>query len=347
MKLGLMTHFFGDANLRIPMERIKRAEELGYDSVWTAETYGADAITPLAFIGAHTKRIRVGTAIAQLAARTPANLAMCAQTIDAMIGEGRVMIGIGVSGPQIVEGWYGQPWGKPNHRLRDYVAIMKKILKREGPVTHEGREISLPYPKDAPGSSGLGKPLKSILHGNANIPILLGTGTPTNIRMTAEIADGWVSGNKWVPGRQDYYRPIIEEGLAKRKDGKTWKDFVIYGSVGIHINQDVKAAFAALKPMIALYVGGMGAKQMNFHKDNMVNRGFGEAAERIQELFLAKKKDEAIAAVPDEFVDSGALIGPPERIRERWKLWADCGLSHIKITNADDEAMELMAKIAL
>ena len=347
MKLGLMTTFFGDANLRIPIERIKRAEELGYDSVWTAESYGADAITPLAWIGAQTKRIRLGTGIAQLSARTPANLAMCAQTIDAMVGEGRVIVGIGVSGPQIVEGWYGQPWGKPNYRLRDYVAIMKKILKREGPVSHEGREISLPYPKDAPGSSGLGKPLKSILHGNPNIPILLGTGTPTNIRMTAEIADGWVSGNKWVPGRQDYYRPIIEAGLAKRTDGKTWKDFIIYGSVGIHINSDVKAALAALKPMIALYVGGMGAKQMNFHKDNMVNRGFGDAANRIQELFLAKRKDEAVAAVPDEFVDQGALIGPPERIRERWKLWADCGLSHIKILNANDEAMELMARIAL
>ena len=347
MKLGLMTTFFGDANLRIPIERIKRAEELGYDSVWTAETYGADAITPLAWIGAQTKRIRLGTGIAQLSARTPANLAMCAQTIDAMVGEGRVIVGIGVSGPQIVEGWYGQPWGKPNYRLRDYVAIMKKILKREGPVSHEGREISLPYPKDAPGSSGLGKPLKSILHGNPNIPILLGTGTPTNIRMTAEIADGWVSGNKWVPGRQDYYRPIIEAGLAKRTDGKTWKDFIIYGSVGIHINSDVKAALAALKPMIALYVGGMGAKQMNFHKDNMVNRGFGDAANRIQELFLAKRKDEAVAAVPDEFVDQGALIGPPERIRERWKPWADCGLSHIKILNANDEAMELMARIAL
>jgi F420-dependent oxidoreductase-like protein len=347
MKLGLTTSFFGDAHPRVPIERIRRAEELGYDSVWTAETYGCDAITPLAWIGAQTKRIRLGTGIAQLSARTPANLAMCAQTIDAMVGEGRMIVGIGVSGPQIVEGWYGQPWGKPNYRLRDYVAIMKKILKREGPVTHEGREISLPYPKDAPGSSGLGKPLKSILHGNPDIPILLGTGTPTNIRMTAEIADGWVSGNKWVPGREGYYRPIIEEGLKKRTDGKTWKDFTIYGSVAIHINHDVKAAMAALKPTIALYVGGMGAKQMNFHKDNMVNRGFGEAADRIQELFLAKRKDEAIAAVPDEFVDQGALIGPPERIRERWKLWADSGLTHIKIANADDEAMELMARIAL
>jgi len=347
MKLGLMTTFFGQARPEVPIALIKRAEELGYDAVWTAETYGTDAITPLAWIGAQTRRIRLATGIAQLSARTPANLAMCAQTIDAMCGEGRVLVGIGVSGPQIVEGWYGQPWGKPNFRLRDYVAIMKKILKREAPVAHVGREISLPYPKDAPGSSGLGKPLKSILHGNPNIPIFLGTGTPTNIRMTAEIADGWVAGNKWVPGRHAYYRGIIEEGLAKRSDGRKLKDFTIYGSTSVHINNDVKAAFAALKPMIALYVGGMGAKQMNFHKDNMVNRGFGDAANRIQELFLAGRKDEAVQAVPDEFVDQGALVGPPDRIRERWKPWVETGLTHIIINNASDDVVELMAKVAL
>ena len=345
MKLGLMTSFFGDAQLRVPIERIRRAEALGYDSVWTAETYGSDALTPLAFIGAHTRRIRLGTAIAQLAARTPANIAMSAQTIDAMAGEGRMMLGIGVSGPQIVEGWYGQPWGKPNHRLRDYVAIIKKVLRREHPVTHDGSEISLPY-KGA-GSIGLGKPLKSILHGNPHIPVFLGTGTPTNIRMTAEIADGWVSGNKWVPGRQHYYGPIIEEGLARRKDGRTRKDFVVYGAVAVKLAQDVKAAIGAAKPKLALYVGGMGARSMNFHKDNMVNRGFGEAAGRIQELFLAGRKDEAAAAVPDEFVDGGMLIGPPERIRERWKPWADCGLDRIMLLSQNDEVIELMARIAL
>jgi F420-dependent oxidoreductase-like protein len=345
MKLGLTTTFFGDAQPRVPIERIRRAEELGYDSVWTAETYGTDAMTPLAWIGAHTKRIRLATGIAQLAARPPANLAMCAQTIEAMVGEGRVIIGIGVSGPQIVEGWYGQPWGKPNYRLRNYVAIMKKIFAREAHVTHDGREISLPY--HGPGSSDLGKPLKSIIHGNPDIPIVLGTGTPTNIRMTAEVADGWAAGNKWVPGRQNYYRGIIEEGLARRTDGRTWNDFTVYGSVSVYLNKDVKAALAALKPMIGLYVGGMGAQTMNFHKDNMVNRGFGDAAERIQELFLAGRKDEAIDAVPDEFVDQGALVGPPERIRERWAAWADSGLTYVKIGTANDEAMELMARIAL
>ncbi|MGE0386127.1 MAG: LLM class F420-dependent oxidoreductase [Gammaproteobacteria bacterium] len=342
MKLGLMTHFFGEARPRIPLERILRAEALGYDAVWTAETYGTDAITPLAFIGAHTRRIRLGTSIAQLAARSPANLAMCAQSIDAMAGQGRMIVGLGVSGPQIVEGWYGQPWGKPNHRLRDYVAIMKKILRREGPVAHDGREISLPW--RGPGASGLGKPLKSILHGNPAIPILLGTGTDTNIRMTAEIADGWLAGNKWVPARAAHFEPIIAAGLARRTDGL--KALPIYAQVRVNVEADVKAALAAWKPQIALYVGGMGARSMNFHKDNMVARGYGAAADRIQELFLAGRKDEATAAVPDEFVDEGALVGPPERIRARLKPWIDGGIAQLIVQVGNDEAMELMASIA-
>jgi len=344
MRLGLATGFFGDAHPQVPIKLIQHAEAAGFDSVWTAETYGCDAMTPLAFIGAQTRRIRLGTNIAQLAARSPANLAMCAQTIDAMAGEGRMILGIGVSGPQIVEGWYGQPWGKPNYRLRDTVAIVKKILRREGPVSHEGREISLPY--KGPGSSGLGKPLKSILHGNANIPVMLGTGTPTNIRMTAEIADGWLAGSKWVPGRDAHFRAIVEEGLAKRADGKKLKDFPIIGIAAVHLSNDVKGALAKLKPHIALYVGGMGAKNMNFHKDNMVNRGFGDAANRIQELFLAGRKDEATDAVPDEFVDQGALVGPPERLRERYKVWADTGLTQLLVTNVNEEAVDVLAKAA-
>jgi F420-dependent oxidoreductase-like protein len=327
------------------MARIQRAEELGFDSVWTAETYGTDAITPLAFIGAHTKRIRLATGIAHLAARSPANMAMCAQTIEAMCGEGRMIIGIGVSGPQIVEGWHAQPWGRPNPRLRDYVTILKKILRRDGPVSHDGREIAVPY--KGPGSSGLGKPLKSILHGNPSIPVLLGTGTPVNIRMTAEIADGWVAGNKWVPGREGYYRKLVEEGLARRSDGMTWEKFLLYGAVSVYLGDDVKALFARMKPHIALYVGGMGAKSMNFHKDNMINRGFSEAANRIQELFLSGRKEEAAAAVPDEFIDQGALVGPMERIRGRWQNWLDTGLTHIVINNSNDEVMEMMARVAL
>ena len=342
MKLGISIGYAG-AKLELPMKRILRAEELGFDSVWTAETYSSDALTPLAYIAALTKKIRLATGIVQLAARPPANLAMCAQTIDALAGGNRMMIGLGVSGPQIVEGWYGQPWGKPNTRIRDYVAIVKKILKREGPVSHEGKEISLPY--KGPGSIGLGKPLKSIMHGNPNIPILLGTATPTNIRMTAEIADGWLTMHLAPESLKKQYLPILQEGFAKRTDGKTLKDFEIRGSLAVYINNDVRAALDALKPGIALYAGGMGAKDKNFHKDAMVDRGFADAAERIQELYLAGRKEEAAAAVPDEYVDDENLVGSPERIKERWKRWLDSGITSCCFIGASDEVVELMGKI--
>ena len=342
MKLGISLGF-GAAKFELPMQRILRAEALGFDSVWSAETYGSDAMSPLAYIAALTKRIRLGTGVAQLAARTPANLAMTAQTIDALAGGNRMIIGLGVSGPQIVEGWYGQPWGKPNARLRDTVAIVKKILKREGPVVHDGKEISLPY--QGPGSSGLGKPLKSILHGNAEIPILLGTSTPANVRMTAEVADGWISMHLAPHDLKKKYLPLINEGLARRTDGKTLRDFEIRISIGAQIAPDVRQALDAMKPMVALFVGGMGARGKNFHKEAMIDRGYAEAAERIQELFLAGRKDEAAAAVPDEFIDEEALIGPPERIKERWRLWEDSGATTICFTSAGDEIVELMGKI--
>ena len=343
MKVALSLNY-AHAKMELPIQRILRAEQLGFDSVWTAETYSSDAITPLAFIGALTKRIRLGTSIAALAARTPANLAMCAQTIDAMAGEGRMMLGIGVSGPQIVEGWHGQPWGKPADRMRDYVAIIKKILRREGPVSHQGREISLPYPKDAPGSSGLGKPLKSILHGNPNIPVMLGTATKGNIRLAAEIADGWLSMHL-VPGSLKEYIPVLEEGFAKRTDGMTLKNFVIRGSVSVKVTDDVKKAIDAAKPHVALYVGGMGAKDKNFHKDAMIRRGFPEAAERIQELFMAGRNDEAAAAVPDDYIDDEGLMGPPDRIRERWGRWRDSGLTILSISTPNDEAVEVIGSL--
>src|SRR6266851_1640491 len=196
MKLGLAIGYSG-AHLDIPVKLVQRAEELGYDSVWTAEAYGSDAVTPLAFLAAHTSRIKLGTGIMQLAARTPANAAMSAATVDAMAGGGRFIVGLGVSGPQIVEGWYGQPWGKPYWRIKDYVAIMRKIFTREAPVSHEGREISLPYRGD--GAMGVGKPLKSILHCRPDIPIYLGTGNEATVKLTAEIADGWLPLG-FVPG---------------------------------------------------------------------------------------------------------------------------------------------------
>ena len=342
MKLGLSIGY-SRAQLDIPVKLVQRAEELGYDSVWTAEAYGSDAVTPLAYLAALTKRIKLGTGIMQLAARTPANAAMSAATVDAMAGGGRFIAGLGVSGPQIVEGWYGEPWGKPYYRMKDYVAIMRKIFSREGPVTHDGKEYSLPY--TGPGALGIGKPLKSILHMNPDIPIYLATGNESTVKLTAEIADGWLPMG-FMPGAMDEYRPWLEEGFKRAGNGKTMKDFAITASVHVEVENDVKAALARLKPEVALYVGGMGHKDKNFHNDIMVRRGFGDAAKRIQELYLAHAKDEAIAAVPDEWVDMKSLVGPAARIRERYRAWEDCGADTISVRSRQPEAIEVMAQAA-
>lgn len=342
MKLGLSIGY-SRARLDIPVRLVQRAEELGYDSVWTAEAYGSDAVTPLAYLAAKTSRIKLGTGIMQLAARTPANAAMSAATVDAMAGGGRFIAGIGVSGPQIVEGWYGQPWGRPYYRMRDYVAIMRKIFAREAPVTHEGKEISLPYTSE--GATGLGKPLKSILHMNPNIPIYLATGSETTVKLTAEIADGWLPMG-FMPGAMAEYRPWLDEGFKRAGNGKGFKDFSVQASVHVEVDNDVKAALQRLKPEVALYVGGMGHKTKNFHNDIMVRRGFGDAAKRIQELYLAHRKDEAIAAVPDEWVDLKSLVGPPARIMERYRAWEESGADSLSVRSRQPEAIEVMARAA-
>jgi F420-dependent oxidoreductase-like protein len=342
MKLGLSIGY-SKARLEVPVELVQRAEALGYDSVWTAEAYGTDAVTPLAYLAGKTSRIKLGTAIMQLAARTPANAAMSVATVDALAGEGRFICGIGVSGPQIVEGWYGQPWGKPYWRIRDYVAIMRKVLAREAPVTHEGREISLPY--TGPGATGVGKPLRSILHMNADIPIYLGTGNEATVKLTAEIADGWLPLG-FVPGTMPEYRPWLEEGFKRAGGGKSLRTFAIQGSVHVEVSDDVKASLDKLKPEVALYVGGMGHRDKNFHKDMLVRRGYKDAAERIQELFLAHRKDEAAAAVPDEWVDAKSLVGPPERIKQRYRAWEESGLTGLTVRSRQPEAIEVMAEAA-
>jgi F420-dependent oxidoreductase-like protein len=341
MKLGLSIGY-SRAQLDIPVKLVQRAEELGYDSVWTAEAYGSDAVTPLAYLAALTKRIKLGTGIMQLAARTPANAAMSAATVDAMAGGGRFIACIGVSGPQIVEGWYGQPWGRPYYRMKDYVAIMRKIFAREAPVTHDGREIALPY--TGPGSAGLAKPLKSILHMNP-IPIYLATGSESTVKLTAEIADGWLPMG-FVPGAMAEYRPWLEEGFRRAGNGKGFADFAVHASVHVEVDNDVKGALDRLKPEVALYVGGMGHKTKNFHNDIMVRRGFGDAAQRIQELYLAKRKDEAIAAVPDEWVDLKSLVGPAARIKQRYRAWEDSGADSLSVRSRQPEAIEVMAQAA-
>ena len=342
MKLGLSIGYSGAA-LEVPVDLVQRAEALGYDSVWTAEAYGSDAVTPLAFLAGKTQHIKLGTAIMQLAARTPANAAMSAATVDALAGGGRFIAGIGVSGPQIVEGWYGQPWGKPYWRIKDYVEIMRKVLRREGPVTHEGREISLPYAGE--GAMGVGKPLKSILHMRPDIPIYLGTGNEATVKLTAEIADGWLPLG-FVPGSMPEYRPWLEEGFRRAGGGKGFGNFEIQASVHVEVSADVKAALAKLKPEVALYVGGMGHRDKNFHKDIMVRRGFRQAADRIQELYLAHRKEEAAAAVPDEWVDAKSLVGPPERIKQRFRAWEDSGATALTVRSKDAQAIEVMADAA-
>src|SRR6267378_5264820 len=244
MKLGLAIGY-SRAHVDIPVKLVQRAEELGYDSVWTAEAYGSDAVTPLAFLAAHTSRIKLGTGIMQLAARTPANAAMSAATVDAMAGGGRFIVGLGVSGPQIVEGWYGQPWGKPYWRLRDYVTIMRKVFERKDPVAHAGREISLPY--TGPGALGVGKPLTSILHMDPRLPIWLGTGTESNVKLTAEIADGWLPLG-FVPRLMPMLRPWLEEGFRRAGGGKGFADFEIQPRAEVSITDDVRGALARMKP---------------------------------------------------------------------------------------------------
>ncbi|MBW2244515.1 MAG: LLM class F420-dependent oxidoreductase [Deltaproteobacteria bacterium] len=342
MKLGLMLGYSG-AEMTLPVELVQRAEELGFDSVWTAEAYGSDATSPLAYLAAVTKRIRLGTSIMQLAGRTPAMAAMQAATIDALAGGDRFIAGLGVSGPQIVEGWYGQPWGKPYWRIRDYVTIMRKIFEREEPVAHEGKEISLPYQGE--GALGVGKPLKSILHMNPKIPIWLGTGSESNVRLTAEVADGWFP-LAFVPGMMDLYTPWLEEGFRRAGGGKSLADFEIQPMISVRVTDDVAGAIARMKPGVALYVGGMGHRDKNFHNDMMVRRGFPEAAAKIQELYLAGRKREAIDAVPDEYCDESALVGPAQRIRERYKEWESSGATGLTLASLQPEGMELMAELA-
>ena len=342
MKLGLSLGYSG-RDMHLPVERVQLAERLGYDSVWTAEAYGSDALTPLAYLAAVTKHIRLGTGIIQLSGRTPAMAAMQAATIDALAGGDRVILGIGTSGPQIVEGWYGQPWGKPYYRVKDYVEIMRKVWRREEPVSHEGREFQLPFTGE--GSLGVGKPLRSILHMNPNIPIWLGTGTETMVRLTGQIADGWLP-LRMTPESINEARGWLQQGVDRAGGGKTLADIEMQSGIAVKITDDIQSAIDAQKPVTALYVGGMGHKNINFHKDRMVAQGFGEAADRIQELYLAGKKEEAIATVPDEFIDSAALLGPKDRIRKRYRDWVDAGFTGLTVSTGQDEAVKYMAELA-
>ena len=342
MKLGLSIGNSG-ARVSIPLDQGKLAEKLGYDSVWTAEAYGSDAMAPLAWLAAQRSRIRLGTGIAQLAGRPPAMCAMQAMTIDGLAGGGRMIVGLGVSGPQIVEGWYGQPWGRPYWRVRDYVEIMRSIFRREAPVSHQGKEITLPYTGD--GATGLGKPLRSILHQDTPIPIYLGSGSDTMLRLAGEICDGLLP-LRFVPREMPRFKRAIEDGFRRAGNGKGWDSFSLEAGVSVSVTDDVTGALRAMKPGIALYVGGMGHPTVNFHKQAMEQQGYGDAAARIEELFRAGRKQEAADAVPDEFVDEHSLVGSAARIEDRYRAWADCGITGLHIGTRQAAAVELMAELA-
>src|SRR5215216_6399499 len=312
------------AGLANAVAQAQEAERLGYDSVWTAEAYGTDCITPLTWLLAHTERIRGGSAIMQMPARTPAMTAMTAATLDLMSG-GRFQLGLGLSGPQVVEGWHGQPYGKPLAKTREYVEIVRTILRREEPLEHRGDHYEIPYA--GTGATGLGKPLKIIGRPRADLPIYIAAIGPKNVELAAEIADGWLP-IFFSPYRlAETYGAGLEAGFAKAGDGKSRTEFDIAPSVTVLVGDDVDALRGFVKPVTALYVGGMGARGRNFYNDLACRFGYEAAAKEIQDLYLDGKKQEATAAVPDELVDEIALVGPEERIAERLEPWREAGVT--------------------
>jgi F420-dependent oxidoreductase-like protein len=333
-KLGLQLGYWGAGPPENLIGIAQEAERLGFDAIFTAEAWGSDAFTPLAWIGAHTTRVRLGTAIVQLSARTPTATAMAALTLDHLSG-GRMILGLGVSGPQVVEGWYGQPFSQPLARTREYIRIIRQVLRREAPVTNPGPHYPLPYA--GPGAWGLGKPLRSITHPRrADLPIWLGAEGPKNVALAAEICDGW------FPLYYSPYRPeVYAEQIRGAKAG-----FEIAPLVFVNVGQDVETSLLPVKAMLGFYIGGMGAKKRNFHKELMARMGFEAEANHIQELFFANKREEAIAAVPDKFADEISLVGPVERIRDRLQAWRDTPVTMLLIMSQDLSLLRTIAEIA-
>ena len=340
MRLGLLAGQFGP-QMRIPFDLIAEAERLGFDSVWTAEAYGNDAIVPLSFIAARTSKIRLGTAIMQMPARTPAMAAMTAMTLDALSG-GRFILGLGPSGPQVVEGWHGVPYGRPLTRTREYVTIVRKILAREAPLEHKGFHYEIPNMGE--GTTGLGKPLKSILHGRADMEIYTAAISPNGVRCAGEVANGvipvWIS-----PDQAPLIYDNASEGLEKA--GRSLDDFDVAPFVTLIMGDDVEACRMPVKGMLSLYIGGMGARGKNFYNDYAKRLGYEEAAVKIQDLYLDGKKPEALAAVPDALVDEVALVGPRERIAERLEAWKASPVRTLLLGAGQPEAIQAVAELAL
>jgi F420-dependent oxidoreductase-like protein len=338
MNLALHLSYSGPT-LDLDLGKIQEAERLGFDSVWTAEAYGSDAVTPAAWIAARTERIHVGTAIMQIAGRTPALTAMTAMTLDALSGR-RFRLGLGVSGPQVVEGWHGQAFRRPLAKTREYVEVVRTILRREKPLEFRGEHFQIPYA--GADATGFGKPLRSILHGRADLPIYLAAIGPKNVALAGEIADGWIP-TLFAPRHMKMFRGWLEEGFRVR--GSAPARFDIMPSVGVVVGDDVNACRARLKSRLALYVGGMGARQKNFYNELIQRYGYEGPARTIQDLYLGGRKAEAEAAVPDALVDDVALCGPRERIRERLAEWKAAGVTTLMV-GGDATAVRTIGELA-
>ncbi|QIK09014.1 LLM class F420-dependent oxidoreductase [Streptomyces sp. ID38640] len=334
MRLGLALGYWGRGPDPRHLELARAAERLGYDSVWTAEAWGSDAFTALTWIAAHTSRIKLGTGIAQMAARTPTATAMHALTLDHLSG-GRVLLGLGLSGPQVVEGWYGRPFPKsPLTATREYVDVIRQVLRREGPVEVDG--VFHPHPYRGADGTGLGKPLKPITHPlRAGLPLLLGAEGPKNIAQTTRIADGWLP-LYWSPQRTDVYRASLSQAP---------EDFLIAPMARAVVCDDVAEGLLPVKAMLGFYIGGMGHAAKNFHADLMARMGFEEEARRVQQLFLEGRRQEAVLAVPDAFADEISLVGPRERIAERLELWRTGPVTDLLVTAPDPDTLRVLAEL--
>ncbi|MEZ4334673.1 MAG: LLM class F420-dependent oxidoreductase [Myxococcota bacterium] len=346
MKLGIIAGY-SPATMSVPIDLIREAETMGYASVWTAEAYGSDAVSPAAWILAQTTKIRVGTAIMQMPGRTPAMTAMTAMTLYALSG-GRFILGLGPSGPQVVEGWHGVAYGRPLTRTREYVSIVRKIVERKAPLVHEGFHYQIPY--HGPDATGLGKPLKSILHGDPALRIYTASISPAGMTCAAEVADGvfpvWMD-----PERFDLFESALSEGFARAGGGKSLDDFEIAPFCSVVLGDDLEKCRLPVKAYLALYIGGMGARGRNFYNDYAKRMGYEEAAVRIQDLYLDGKKSEAIAAVPDALVDQVALVGSADRIRDRLAVWKEAAgrgrVGSLLAGTGDVRALRVLAEAVL
>ncbi|MBT4492380.1 MAG: LLM class F420-dependent oxidoreductase [Gammaproteobacteria bacterium] len=331
MKLGAVVVSLGKPGGDGIIELAREIEAMGYEAIWFPEIYGADCFTPLAWIGAHTSRISLGTSIMQISARTPMSAAMHAVSLD-HLSNGRLILGIGVSGPQVVEGWYGQPYPKPLARTREWIQIFRKIVARQDPVNFDGDHYQIPHA----GGTGLGKPLKLILHPvRDHIPLYLGAEGPKNVALGAELCDGW------IPMILSPYRMMDQYKDAMRIKAP---QFEIAATVPVFIDDDVDRALAAVKQQVGFYIGGMGARTYNVHKDHVSRMGFEAEADKIQELFLAGKRDQAIAAVPDQLVDEISLCGPRERIRDRLTAWKESPVTMLNVDSSNPDTLRFLAE---